>query len=143
MSDPSLALQNAVEAALRASPVLAEAMGGRVRLYTLSADDNAPFPYIVIGEDQIIGDETECAASSEAFTTVHVWAQAGDDEVVSVARVQAKAIAALVRTTLNVALPMAGFVTTEWRFETARHLTDPDQRTAHSVVEHRYLIDPA
>lgn len=143
MSDPSLALQNAIEVALRASVELAEAMGGRVRLYTLSADDNAPFPYIVIGEDQVVGDETECAASSEAFTTVHVWAQASDDEPVSVARTQAKAIAALVRTTLNVALPLTGFVVTEWRFESARHLTDPDQRTAHSVVEHRYLIDPA
>lgn len=141
MSDPSLALQNAMEAALRASPALAEAMGGRVRLYTLSAGDNAPFPYIVIGEDQIVGDETECAASSEAFTTVHVWSRVEDD--VSASRAQAKAIAALVRATLNAPLPLVGFVTTEWRFETARHLTDPDQRTAHSVVEHRYLIDPA
>lgn len=141
MSDPSLALQNAMEAALRASPALAEAMGGRVRLYTLSAGDNAPFPYIVIGEDQIVGDETECAASSDAFTTVHVWSRVEDD--VSASRAQAKAIAGLVRTILNAALPLVGFVTTEWRFETVRHLTDPDQRTAHSVVEHRYLIDPA
>lgn len=141
MSDPSLALQNAMEAALRSSPALAEAMGGRVRLYTLSAGDNAPFPYIVIGEDQIVGDETECAASSEAFTTVHVWSRVEDD--VSASRAQAKAIAALVRTILNAPLPLAGFVVTDWRFETARHLTDPDQRTAHSVVEHRYLIDPA
>lgn len=141
MSDPSLALQNAVEAALRTSPVLAEAMGGRVRLYTLSPDDRAPFPYIVIGEDQIVGDETECAASSEAFTTVHVWSRVEDD--VNASRAQAKAIVAIVRTILNVSLPVVGFVTTDWRFETARHLTDPDQRTAHSVVEHRYLIDPA
>lgn len=141
MSDPSLALQNAMEAALRASPALAEAMGGRVRLYTLSAGDNAPFPYIVIGEDQIIDDETECAASSDAFTTVHVWSRVEDD--VSASRAQAKTIAGIVRTILNAPLPLAGFVTTEWRFETARHLTDPDQRTAHSVVEHRYLIDPA
>ena len=141
MSDPSLALQNAMETALRASPALAEAMGGRVRLYTLSANDNAPYPYIVIGEDQVIGDETECAASSEAFTTVHVWSRVEDD--VSASRAQAKTIAGIVRTILNVALPLAGFVVTDWRFETARHLTDPDQRTAHSVVEHRYLIDPA
>ena len=141
MSDPSLALQNAMEAALRSSPALAEAMGGRVRLYTLSPDDRAPFPYIVIGEDQIIDDETECAASSEAITTAHVWSRVEDD--VSASRAQAKTIAGIVRTILNVALPLAGFVTTDWRFETARHLTDPDQRTAHSVVEHRYLIDPA
>ncbi|WP_295708035.1 DUF3168 domain-containing protein [uncultured Brevundimonas sp.] len=142
MSDPSLALQNAIEAALRSSADLVAAMGlAQVRLYTLSPPDDAPFPYIVIGEDQIVDDETECAASSEAFTTVHVWSRVEDD--VSASRAQAKAIAALVRATLNAPLPLVGFVTTEWRFETARHLTDPDQRTAHSVVEHRYLIDPA
>lgn len=142
MSDPSLALQNAVEAALRGSDALAGAMGlQKVRLYTLSAPTDAPFPYLVIGEDQIVDDETECAASSEAFTTVHVWSRVEDD--VSASRAQAKAIAGLVRTILNAALPLVGFVTTEWRFETVRHLTDPDQRTAHSVVEHRYLIDPA
>ena len=141
MSDPSLALQNAVEAALRASPVLAEAMGGRVRLYTLSPDDNAPFPYIVIGEDQVVGDETECAASSEAFTTVHVWSRVEDD--VSASRAQAKAIAGLVRSTINEALTVGGFVVSACRFQQSRHLTDPDRRTAHSIVEHRLLLDPA
>lgn len=141
MSDPSLALQNAVESALRGSVALADAMEGRVRLYTLSAPTDAPFPYLVIGEDQIVDDETECSASSEAFTTVHVWSRVKDD--VSASRAQAKTIAGIVRAVLNTALPLAGFVVTDWRFETARHLTDPDQRTAHSVVEHRYLIDPA
>lgn len=141
MSDPSLALQDAVEAALRGSVALADAMEGRVRLYTLSAPTDAPFPYLVIGEDQIVDDETECSASSAAFTTVHVWSRVQDD--VSASRAQAKTIAGIVRAVLNTALPLAGFVVTDWRFETARHLTDPDQRTAHSVVEHRYLIDPA
>lgn len=141
MSDPSLALQNAMEAALRASPELADAMGGRVRLYTLSADDNAPFPYIVIGEDQIVGDETECAASSEAFTTVHVWSRVDND--VSASRAQAKAIAGLVRSTINEALIVEGFAVSACRFHQSRHLTDPDRRTAHSIVEHRLLLDPA
>lgn len=142
MSDPSLALQNAIEAVLRGSQDLAEAMGlATVRLYTLSAPTDAPFPYVVIGEDQIVDDETECAASSEAFTKVDVWSRVEDD--VSASRAQAKAIAGVVRPLLNTALPLNGFVTTEWRFETARHLTDPDRRTAHSVVEHRFLIDPA
>lgn len=142
MSDPSLALQNAIEAALRGSQDLADAMGlTKVRLYTLSAPTDAPFPYLVIGEDQIVDDKTECADSSEAFTKVDVWSRIEDD--VSASRAQAKAIAGTVRSLLDKALPLNGFVTTEWQFETARHLTDPDRRTAHSVVEHRFLIDPA
>nr|WP_315026867.1 DUF3168 domain-containing protein [Brevundimonas diminuta] len=141
MSDPSLALQNAVEAALRGSVALAQAMGGRVRLYPLSPPADAPFPYLTIGEDQIVGDETECLESSEAYTTIHVWARVDGD--VSESRAQAKRIGAAVRSTINRRLNVAGFEVTECEFRTARHLTDPDRRTAHTVIEHRLLLDPA
>lgn len=140
MSDPALALQNAVEAALRGSPALATAMGGNVRLYPLAAPDGAPFPHLTIGEDQIVGDETECAASSEVYVTVHAWSRVESD--VSASRGQAKAIAGAVRAALNVSLTVAGFEVIDWRFEDARHLTDPDRRTAHTVLTLRYLIDP-
>lgn len=141
MSDPSLALQNAVEAALRGSTALAQAMGGKVRLYPLAAPADAPFPYLTIGEDQIIGDETECSASSEAYTTTHVWARVDGD--VSESRAQAKRIGAVVRSTISRRLNVVGFEVTECEFRTARHLTDPDRRTAHTVIEHRLLLDPA
>lgn len=142
MSDPSEALQDAIEAALRASPALLAAMGGdRVRLYTLSAPAGATYPYVVIGEDQISDDATACAASSEAFTTVHAWAR--PDGAVQDARIQAKRMAAAVRDAL-VALPgVAGFDLVLAEFETTRHLTDPDGLTAHSVISHRFLLDPA
>lgn len=141
MSDPSLALQSAVEAALRGSTALAQAMGGRVRLYPLAPPADAPFPYLTIGEDQIIGDETECMDSSEAFTTIHVWARLDGD--VSGSRAQAKRIGAAVRQAINRNLNVIGFDVTECEFQTARHLTDPDLRTAHTVIEHRLLLDPA
>lgn len=141
MADPALALQTAVELALRASAALAAAMGGTVRLYPLAPPDNAPFPYVVIGEDQILDDETACLASSEAYTTVHCWAR--DVDAVSASRAQAKAMAGAVRAALNTALTLEGFSVVDHRFEEARHLTDPDRRTAHAVVTHRFLIDPA
>lgn len=140
MSDPSLALQKAVDAALRASTALAQAMDGRVRLYPLAPPENAPFPYITIGEDQIIGDETECLDSSEAYTTIHVWARIEND--VSASRDQAKRIGAIVRSAINRNLNIAGFEVVECEFRTAQHLTDPDRRTAHTIIEHRLLIDP-
>lgn len=141
MSDPALALQNAVEATLRGSQALADAMElEQVRLYTLAAPVDSPIPYLVIGDDQIIDDETECADSSEAFTSVHVFTRKNDVEA---SRSQAKAVAGIIRGLLNQKLPLDGFDVSEWRFQTARHLTDPDRRTAHSVVEHRFLIDPA
>lgn len=140
MNDPALALQNAVEAALRGSAALAGTMGGTVRLYPMAAPDGAPFPHLTIGEDQIVDDETECLASSEAFTTVHVWARVEND--VTASRADAKAIAGAIRAAINRSLTVTGFVVVECRFQTARHLTDPDRRTAHSVVEHKLLIDP-
>lgn len=141
MNDPALALQNAVEAALRGSAALASAMGGVVRVYPVAAPDNGVFPHLTIGEDQINDDETECLASSEAFTTVHVWSRVEDD--VTASRAEAKRIAGIVRGLISRDIEVEGFVVVERQFQTARHLTDPDKRTAHSVVEHRLLLDPA
>ena len=141
MSDPALAVQEAVEGALRGSEAVKTAMGlAAVRLYPLAPPDAAPFPYLVIGEDQVIGDETECSAGSEIFTTIHVWSRVEDD--VSASRAQAKRIAGAVRTAIDRTLGVGGFDLVECRFEDARHLTDPDLRTAHAVVTHRLLVEP-
>lgn len=140
MSDPSLALQSAIEAALRDSPEVKAAMGlATVRLYTLSAPNAAPYPFLTIGDDQILGDETECAASSECFTNVHVWARSTTP---TESRAQAKRIASAVRAALSGLTVITGFDLVLVEFETTRHLTDPDGLTAHSVVEHRFLLDP-
>lgn len=144
MSDPALPLQNAIETALRASATLKTAMGlANVRLYSMSAPTNALFPYVVIGEDQIIDDSHECSESSEVITTVHAWSRAADAEVVGAARSQAKSMAAAIRSVVKAIDTVTGFNVTLVDFESTRHLTDPDGLTAHAVVEHRFLLDPA
>lgn len=141
MSDPAVALQNAMEVALRASAALKAAMGlSTVRLYTMSAPTGASFPYVVIGEDQILDDSTECLESSEAITTVHVWSRVDGD--VAASRTQAKAMAGAVRSELKALSGVSGFVVTLADFEASRHLTDPDGLTSHAVVNHRFLLDP-
>ena len=74
-ADPSAAVQNAVEAALRAAAAVKSEFGGTTRLYTLSAPIDAPFPHIVIGEDQVIGDDVPCGSASTIVVTVHVLAR--------------------------------------------------------------------
>lgn len=140
MSDPALAVQDAVEAALRGSQALAQAMGGRVRLYPLAQIGADLFPYLTIGDDQIIADETECSLGSEVYTTIHVWARVEHD--VQASRAEAKRIAGVVRAVIGRDMDVQGFDLVECRFDQARHLTDPDMRTAHSVVEHRLLVEP-
>lgn len=142
MSDPALAIQNAMETALRASAALKTAMGlANVRLYKVTAPAAAPFPYLIIGQDQIIDDSTECAESSEVYTTVHVYTR--DDADPEASRDQAKSIAGVVRTIIKALSGVTGFVVVLSEFESTRHLTDPDGKTCHAVVTHRLLLDPA
>lgn len=141
MTEPSLALQDAIEARLRADADLIAAMGERARIYTEAAPTDTPFPYVVLGEDQVVDDSTECADSVEVFTTIHVWARNSAD--VGASRRQAKTIAGAIRRALKAALAVEDFVVVSQDFETARHLTDPDGRSAHSIVTHRFLLDPA
>lgn len=141
MSDPALAVQNAVETALCGSDAVKSAMGLQIaRVYPLSPPDAAPFPYLVIGEDQIVADETECSAGSEVYTTIHVWARIDND--VTGTRAQAKQIAGAVRSAINRSLNIVGFDLVECRFDDTRHLTDPDRRSAHAVVTHRLMVEP-
>lgn len=142
MSDPALPLQEAIENALRGSADLKDAMGlTAVRLYTMTAPNEAPFPYLIIGEDQVLDDSTECVESSEVITTVHVFSRV--KEGVATSRQEAKRIAGLVRSILKGLPSVEGFDIVLADFESARHLTDEDGLTAHAVISHRFLLDPA
>lgn len=141
MSDPALAIQNAVETALRGSAALKSAMGlAVVRIYSMSAPVAAPYPFIVIGEDQVLDDSTPCSESSEIITTVHAWSRI--DEDVTASRAQAKTMAGIIRSVVKAVDTVTGFDVVLAEFEDARHLTDPDGLTAHAVVNHRFLVDP-
>ena len=142
MTDPALAVQDAIEQALRTDATLLAVMQlPQVRLYTMSAPVNAPYPFVVIGEDQVIADGTECADSSEVIATVHAWSRVEDD--VATSRRQAKAMAGAIRAALNAMTAVADFDLVLCEFEDTRHLTDSDGLTAHAVVSHRFLLDPA
>lgn len=141
MTEPSLAIQDAIETLLRADADLIAAMGGRVRIYTEAAPHDTAFPYILLGEDQVIDDGTECADSVEVVVTIHVWAR--EKSSVGASRRQAKTLAGLIRSALKAPLGVTDFDVVSQEFETCRHLTDPDGRTAHSVESHRFLLDPA
>ncbi len=132
MSDPALALQGAIYALLNdPSPPLVS------RVY-----DNVPpepvFPYVTIGECQVLGDDTEdCGDGSEIFVQIHAWSRAvGYPEV--------KRLAAAIRTTLRRATyAITGFTVSVVEFQQTRYLRDPDGKTSHAVVEFRYLITHA
>lgn len=136
MTDPSLAIQNAMDAALRASGAVQGAFApGNVRIYDMAPPLDAPFPHILIGDDQVIGEDTECGSSSEVAVTVHVYAR---EETPSQSRAKAKLIAGAVRTALTRQLTLDGHVCDDWIYDDTQHMTDPDRLTAHSVVRLTY-----
>lgn len=139
--DPGLALQDAIEAALRGSADLSELMGDRIRVYSSGAPQDAPMPLIEIGDDVVVGDETECSASSEVTCDIRVWAL--DDNDVANSRRQAKQIAGVVRGLVQSIAHVAGFHVVLAEFQNARHRVDGDARTAQAVLTFRFLLDPA
>jgi hypothetical protein len=125
-------LHEAVEAALRVSTALEAAMG-TMRLYTV-VPANAILPYIVIGDDQLIGDDTDCADGAEAFVTVNVWTKPNPPQGQT-----CRTICDLIRDILNAPLDVDGHEVVDWQFEGMNFITDPDQ-SSHGIARFRYLI---
>lgn len=135
MPSPAAAFHAAQEAALRASGDLTTAMGlAKARLYT-EAPVNAPVPYGVIGEDQVLLENGDCAAEAEIFSTVHFWSRAAPLDKGA----QARAMGAAAIAALNLALTITGWDVVEWEMTSERYVTDPDQST-HGILEFHYLL---
>jgi hypothetical protein len=133
MNDPSLAVQKGVYTALSA------ALGSVAKVYDrvpLQAGKvAAEFPYVHIGEDQIVPDTDQCHDAFSAFVTIHVWSRA-------VGKVEAKGIMASCITALAVNLPLDGFQVVTWLVTDIRHMTDTDGLTSHSVATVHYRLGP-
>lgn len=134
MSDIAEVFHAAQEALIRGSDPVKTALGGTMRLYTV-VPQNAPLPYIVIGEDQILDDSDDCQDGSEIIATVHVWSKSEPPEA-NVVRVTAGRLRALLKT-----LTLAGHDVVEREFEDLRVVTDPDGST-HGTLTVRYLTVP-
>lgn len=83
--DPSLALQKAINSALKVDAVIL-AQGARV----FDRVDVEHYPRIVIGEDRCDPDDTDCYSATDVFSTVRVYTN-------TVGKVQAKELAERVR----------------------------------------------
>lgn len=140
MTDASLPLQDAQEAALRGDAQLIAAVGGTLRLFTVTAPVGTLKPYLVIGEDQVVPDGLS-EPSDEYYTRTRIWTLS--DGGVEASRREAKTIAGHVRRILDAPLEVPGFNTSDWGFEHAEHLTDKDGLTCLAVVDHRFHLDPA
>lgn len=126
------ALQKAIFAKLNEVTAIA---GGRIY-------DQVPasptFPYITIGDEQVVDDGNACDDGWEVFPAVHVWSRPATGS-----KAEVKDLLASVVSRLNTALTVTGFTVVINAFESSRVLRDPDGLTEHAVVTFRYVLQPA
>ncbi len=127
------ALQKGIYAALTGFPAL---VGGRV--YD-RVPEGREFPYITIGDEQVLDDGNVCEDGWEVFSDVHVWSRSSAGS-----KVEAKDLAALVVERLVTTAPTVfGFIVVISALESSRTLRDPDGMTEHAVITVRHVLQPA
>lgn len=140
MASPAGPYKLAQEAALRASSALATAMGGSVRIYTeipAQPPGGLPLPYLVLGNDQILLENADCAAEAEVVSTVTAWSRTAPLDKGA----QARAIGSAIIDALNTQLTVAGWDVDEWEIQSEQYLTDPDQSTKLVLVVKHLLLE--
>lgn len=134
MSDPSLELQAAIVAALKASGALPAVVGGRV--YD-AVPTGAAFPYVTLGDIQVLPDKSGCIDGAEVYPQIDVWSRAvGYPETKTIA----KAILAKLD---DQPLTVAGFNTVVFEVQGVQYLRDPDGLTRHAAITFHGILTPA
>lgn len=125
--DPSVALQKGVY------DTLTTAMAP-VKIYD-SVPPGALFPYLTIGDDQLLDDIAECIDGAECYATINIWSRKGG-------KTEAKQLSKKAITALYDYINLTDFRVCEVKLDGLTHMNDPDGITAHSVITMCYLIEP-
>lgn len=124
-------LQAAVYAALSGASVASGRVYDRV-------PETAAFPYVTIGDEQVVDDSSDCQKGWEVFLDIHCWSRPSAGS-----KAEVKALAASVVDVVEAITTISGFTLVQILHETSRFLRDPDGLTEHGICTFRALIDPA
>jgi len=129
IDDPSIQLQAAIIAALKAASTAAGA-----RVYD-EVPDKAEFPYISLGQMQVLSEKAECVEGAELYVTIDAWSRSkAKSEILSIGK-------AIIATLDNAGLSGAGVDINCCELDDATYLTDPDGLTRHGVFTFHILTD--
>jgi hypothetical protein len=130
MSDPSLELQAAITEALTGKT------GAEDRVFD-EPQVNPVFPYITIGQCQVLPDKADCIDGVEAYPVVDVWSrEKGFVEVKTIAR----RVLELLDDQLMV---LSGFSVVVFEVESVNYLRDPDGLTRRAAITFHTLVQPS
>lgn len=124
-------LQGAFYSALTAANVASSRVYDRV-------PNDPTFPYVTIGDEQVIDDSNTCQDGWEVNSDVHCWSRPANGSKAEVKTLAAAVVAAVIGIS-----SLTGFSLVSITHETTRVFRDPDGLTEHAVVSFRALIDPA
>lgn len=125
MASPSLELQGAIVARLKAWAGLSGTVNGRV--YD-AVPAGAAFPYITVGEGDETSDDADCIDGFEISLDIDIWSRAnGYPEARRISDEVRKAIKSA-----DLILPTNALV--DFRHRQTRFLRDPDGLTSHAVM---------
>lgn len=134
MSDPSLPLQLAIVAKLKGAGAITSLVA--TRIYDVAP--TAPqFPYITLGDDQVLPDKADCIDGTEVFLQIDAWSRAPGYP-------EAKRIAAAVVAALDdQVLTVTGYTVIVFELQTVNYLRDPDGQTRHAALTFHALLQAA
>ena len=132
-SDPSLQLQKALVAVLKADAGVNAIISGRI--YD-AVPGGAVKPYLSFGPFQMLPEHGSCLDGGEAIVTLDGWASGPD--TVQVKQLGAAIAKALDRKTLE----LDGQRLIELAIEQTQYMRDPDGLTAHAVITVHAWTEP-
>jgi hypothetical protein len=135
MNDPSEALQRAIHAALTGDPSLQLLIGSPARVWD-RPPANPVFPYITIGDDQVMGQDVQWTEDSLVYATVHGWSRKSD-------RGEVKRIGGCVRDILIVPFAIEGFTILYGKLRDGLTKEEPDGLTFHGIQTFEFRLSPA
>ena len=140
MKTPAAPFKVGMDTALRASAALTAAGAPRIYTEVPSAKPGAvSLPYVVIGQDQVLPEDTGCGVEAEVNSTVQWWSKLSAPD----GGAQARAIGAAILAALAAdGFPVAGWRMTAVAVESERYVTDPDQ-SIHGIADLRFDLTEA
>ena len=131
MSDPSLELQAAIVGVLKNNAGVQAVVGQRV--YD-EIPPNPTFPYISLGDNQVLPDKADCIDGVEIFWQIDGWAR---DPTFPMTKQISKAVVAALD---DQQITVTGYAVIVCELNTTNYLHDPDGITRHVAISFRFLI---
>lgn len=138
-TEPTLALQKAIVAALKGNVPVTALIAQRV--YDRVPDPaGLTFPYVRVGEDEDVPELAECIDGSEVYATIHAFSR---PERPPLGKTEVKRVAGAVKYVLHA----ADLTLDENRLVLIEHYgtvfrTDPDGLTEHAIITFLARTEP-